>query len=220
MIKCCIFDLDGTLLYTLKTITHYVNLSLAEFGIEPICEEECRIFIGHGAKTLILRAIRSKGIDDEALRDRILEYYNKLYNANTTYLTEPYDGIRELLAILSEKGVKLGVVSNKPDLTTSLAISAFFPDTFDLTRGGMPAIPLKPAPDGIIDVIEKLGVLPSEVMYIGDTGVDMTAGRAAGVRAVVGCAWGYRDRDELIREGADFVVNSPLDILREVDSIA
>ena len=219
MIKCCIFDLDGTLLYTLKTITHYVNLSLCEFGIEPITEEECRIFIGHGAKTLILRAIRSKGIDDEALRDRILEYYNKLYNANTTYLTEPYDGIPELLSKLSEKNIKLGVVSNKPDLTTSLAISSFFPGAFDLTRGGMPGIPLKPAPDGIVDVMSKLGVLPNEVIYIGDTGVDMTAGHAAGVRLVVGCAWGYRDREELLRTGADVVVDSPLELLTEVDSV-
>lgn len=217
MINCCIFDLDGTLLYTLGTITHYINLTLEKYGIEPICEDECRRFIGDGARLLIKRSLASKGIRDESLSKRILADYNFAYNQNTTYLTEPYEGIREMIEALRARGVKLGVLSNKPMKTTEIVVNELFGKSFDFVMGASDGTALKPAPDGLNIAMERLGVTPDTVMYIGDTGVDIKTGRAAGAALTVGVSWGYRSKSSLTRCGAHIIVNSPLDIVKEVD---
>ena len=218
MIKCCIFDLDGTLFNTLTTITYYMNTTLRNNGIDEITEEECRIFIGNGARTLVRRALESKNIFDDEIAYKVWFEYNRAYNANTLYLTKVYDGIVELIAALRERGVKLGVLSNKPDDTTGNIVSEFFPkDTFDIVRGGRDSVPLKPAPDGLILLMNDLGVSPDEVMYIGDTGVDIKTGKSAGVNKTVGVLWGFRSREELEREGADIFAATSADILNEVD---
>lgn len=218
MIKCCIFDLDGTLLNTLTTITHYVNLVFKRHNIEGISEEECKSFIGDGARNLILRALRSKGISDADFAESILKEYNKEYNSDTTYLTEPYPEIREVLAALKERGILLGILSNKPDATTRFIIPNYFPETFDIVRGGVDGVPLKPDPTSLVNMISSLSVSPSEVMYLGDTGVDIKTGIAAGVLKTVGVSWGFRDREELISKGARIIIDSPKEILFEVES--
>ena len=217
MIKCCIFDLDGTLLYTLTTITHYVNLVLTRHGIRNITEEQCRIFIGDGARQLISRSLMAAGIDDSEMTESILNEYNGEYNKNTNYLTRAYDGIDELLSSLGERGVKLAVLSNKPDTTTGLVVREIFSDAFDKIYGARAGGPLKPAPDALINLIGELSLTPSEVMYIGDTGVDMQCARAAGVAVAVGVAWGYRSVEELLKTGADIIADAPANILREVE---
>ena len=220
MIKYCIFDLDGTLFNTLTTITHYVNLTLSKNGISPISEEQCCSFIGHGARVLIRRTLMSKGIVDDELGARLLSEYNDAYNGNTLYLTKPYDGIPELLSALKDRNIRLGVLSNKPDKTTNIIIASFFEGLFDDVRGGREGIPLKPAPDAVNMMIADSGFLPEEVMYIGDTGVDVETGLAAGVGVTVGVSWGFRTVEELVSSGATLVVNHPDEILREVESNA
>lgn len=216
MIKFCIFDLDGTLFNTLTTITHYVNIVLTRHGIPAISEEECCSFIGHGARHLIRCALRSQDVADEQLAAELLDEYNAEYNANTLYLTEPYRGIPELLQGLKGEGVRLGVLSNKPDATTNIIINSFFPSLFDDVRGGRDGVPLKPAPDAVLSMIEDSGLAADSVMYIGDTPVDIRTGRSARVGLTVGVGWGFRTRAELADEGADIIADTPADILREV----
>ena len=105
MIECCIFDLDGTLLNTLKTITYYVNKTLSDFGVEPISEDDCRAFIGNGAKHLITSSLQSKGVFDEGLAQQVLSAYNVAYNSNTSYLTAEYRGITDMLRSLACRGI-------------------------------------------------------------------------------------------------------------------
>ena len=217
MIKYAIFDLDGTLLDTLTTITYYVNLVLRRGGIREISEEECKYFVGNGAKTLIKRTLESREIFDEDLSFRVWKEYNREYNLNTLYLTEPYEEIRELLSLLRDKGVKLAVLSNKPDDTTRNIIPSFFPDTFDVVHGGREGIMLKPSPDGVFEIYREMGALPEETIYIGDTNVDMQTGKSAGAKVTVGVSWGFRTKDELIDAGADVVVDRPLEILNLIN---
>ena len=213
MIKCAIFDLDGTLLDTITTITYYANLVLNKEGIREISEEECKYFVGNGAKKLIDRIMESREIKDDCVALRVYEDYNCEYNSNTLYLTEPYEGIRELLIALKDKGIKMAVLSNKPDLATKSIIPSFFPDTFSIVRGGKDGVPLKPAPDGVFEICKDLGVSEDEIMYVGDTNVDMKTGKNAGAGITVGVSWGFRTRDELVSSGADVIVDKPLEIL-------
>ena len=216
MIGCCIFDLDGTLLNTLKTITYYVNKTLASNGIEPISEDDCRRFVGNGAKRLIDSALASKEVFDAEFSARVLKEYNDAYNENTSYLTEEYDGIGKMLKAFSSRGIKLGVLSNKPDETTRLAVEKFFPNVFCSVHGGRVGVRLKPHPDALLEMISDMGASLSEVAYIGDTGVDVQTGKAAGVALTVGVSWGFRDREDLA--GADVISDSTNALTRIIEN--
>ena len=112
MIKCCIFDLDGTLLDTLSTITYYVNKTLQSAGFAPVTEEECKYFAGDGPKNLIKRALLSKGCEDDKVAAELLSRYRKNYDEAPEYLTAPFLGIEDFLSELSWSGILIGVVSN------------------------------------------------------------------------------------------------------------
>lgn len=215
MIKACIFDLDGTLLNTLPTITHYVNKTITNIGLSEITVDECCSFVGHGARRLIESTLHSKGIYDTAIIDSTLVDYNARYDADTLYLTVPYDGIVTMIDALHSAGMRLAVLSNKPDKTTNDIIAKFFPDRFSKVQGGRADLPLKPAPDALLLMIDELGVTPDEVMYIGDTGVDIATGKNANVYKTVGVSWGFRPVSELRRTGADVIVDTPDLVVRE-----
>ncbi len=219
MLKCCIFDLDGTILDTLTTITYYVNNTLTHFGIEKITEEECKYFVGEGAYKLITRALLSKGLDPEPIMPDIFKHYNAAYDAEPMYLTKPFSGIPELLGELKAAGIRLAVLSNKPDFATRGVVSHFYGDIFDIVRGGIDGIPLKPDPTAAQRIIAELGISPEECAWIGDTSTDMKTGRNLGVRLNIGVPWGFREAPELWESGADTVVSTPADIAREVFAI-
>ncbi len=219
MIKCCIFDLDGTVLDTIGTITHYVNLALTRFGYSKITESECNYFAGDGARKIIMRAIESKGEDPEGIIDSILPFYTQSYDSAPMYLTKPFLGIPELLSELKARGIKLAVLSNKPDFATRGVIEYFFPNTFDMVVGGREDKPLKPDPTVPKEILESLAVSPEQTAWIGDTSTDMKTGKNLGVRLNIGVPWGFRSESELWENGADKVAGSPSDILREVLSV-
>lgn len=213
MIKYAVFDLDGTLLDTITTITYYVNLALESENIEKISEDECKYFVGNGARLLIKRSLESRGVSDGQIYDRVWEIYNREYNRDTLYLTKPYDGIPELIAALRERNISLAVLSNKPDFATRDIIPSFFGDSFAVVHGARDNIALKPMPDGVFEICRELGTDPSEIIYLGDTGVDMQTGKNSGAALTVGVSWGFRTKAELAESGADVIVDSPLEIL-------
>ena len=116
---------------------------------------------------------------------------------------------------LCSAGIRLAVLSNKPDPTTTDIVARFFSDRFAVAHGGRAGIPLKPDPTALLLTVEELGVLPSEVMYVGDTGVDVLTGKNAGVAKTVGVSWGYREVSELLECGADIIVDHPSRITME-----
>ena len=216
MIKACIFDMDGTVLDTIGTITYYVNKTLSAFGIPKISEDECKIFVGNGARVLIERALDARGIKDGELVLRVLSAYNEEYDKNPNYLTKPYDEIPELLSELKKRNIAVGIVSNKPDFLTRPLAKLFFGDLVDKSVGAKDGIPLKPCPDAVLSMLESFGASSSECVYVGDTSVDMKTGKNAGARLTVGVLWGFRKKEELLSGGADVLVNNPLQILDEV----
>ncbi len=219
MIKCCIFDLDGTILDTITTITYYVNLILEKHGIEPITVDECKYFAGNGAYKLIERSLNSKGIYDRERIESILAEYVPAYDEAPLYLTDAFDGISDMLAELKERGIKLAVLSNKPDTSVKSIVEHFFPGTFDLAAGGKDGVPLKPDPTAAIGILEKLGISEKETAWIGDTSTDIETGKNLGAATSIGVLWGFRKRDELEAAGADLIVSHPAEIVRGVEAI-
>ena len=212
MIKCCIFDLDGTLLFTLETIRFYVNRTLEKYGYSPITVEECRCFVGSGARVLMTRAFDSRGGISTELFEEALANYLADYDAFPYHLTEKYDGIDELVAWLRDNGIKLAVLSNKQDISTRAAVKRFFGDAFDIVQGGRAGVPLKPDPTACLEILSELGFSPDECAYIGDSDVDALTGKNMGARLNISALWGFRTKEELLSVGASLFVEAPLDI--------
>ena len=216
MIKCFIFDLDGTLLNTLDTIRFYLNKMLKNNGLGEISLEDCRAFVGDGARNLVARALLANGVEDGERVDKLTEEYVGGYNADPYYLTDLYDGVSDMIAELSRRGYALAVLSNKPDSSVCPIVDNFLPSVFRAVRGARPGEALKPNPDSTLSLLRELGVGIDECALVGDTGIDISTAKAASLRLSVGVSWGFRDRVELSEAGADIIVDSPKDFIREV----
>ena len=219
MIKCCVFDLDGTLLSTLDTITLHLNNTLRGEGLLEITVEECRAFIGDGARKLVARAVAKSGEVSAESFERILTTYNAAYNNDPLPLTEPYPGITSLVDELVSRGYRLAVVTNKPEPTAKKLIDHFFGESFELVIGGRAGAVLKPDPADTLNAISALGYTSSEAAFIGDTSVDILTARNAKVALSVGVSWGFRDVAELSTAGADVIINGADELVGELEQI-
>lgn len=211
-IKCAVFDLDGTLLNTIKTINYYLNLALSTHGLGSVSEEDTMGFVGDGAIKLIERALDRVGADS-SLIDGVYKTYNEAYNSSPYYLTEVYEGIPELLSALKEKGIRLAVLSNKPDFAVKATVGKFLPDTFDIVRGGVDGVPLKPSPDALFEILREFGFTPDETAYIGDSEPDVFTAQNAGIKNGIFVTYGFRTADQLRSVGAEILVHKAFDII-------
>lgn len=214
MIKLCIFDLDGTVLDSVATIAHYANLALSKYGIEPIETGRYRYLAGRGIERLLRGALAERKREgDEALYRSVYRTYDDAYNANPSHQTRIFDGMKETLDALKERGIKLAAVSNKPDFAAKGVINELYGEGyFDFVTGATDAYPLKPDPKSTLAVIRRFGALPSETLYIGDTATDIETARNAGITAV-GVLWGFREREELLSAGAEHILGRPFELL-------
>ena len=209
MIKLCIFDLDGTVLDTVHTIAYYGNFALSKNGIEPIDAEEYKYFAGNGAVNLIKRALRFRDALTDEIFDKVFADYNTAYNADTSYLTAPFDGIKEALDAIKTMGIKMAILSNKPHFATTGVVNSLSGEVyFDLVSGQREGVPIKHDPTAVLQILPEVGVDKAECLYIGDTGTDMQTGKNSGLYTI-GVLWGFRGKEELIENGADKTIEKP-----------
>lgn len=211
MKKAVIFDMDGTTVNTLDSIAYHANQSLGKVGLPSIDTESYKMMIGNGIKNLVHRMVEALGgtPEQEAV---VYTDYATTYDQNYLYLARPYDGILPLLDELKSRGIKVGIVSNKPDFATKNISRSLFGDLIDVTYGGRPGVPLKPDPKAVLDVLQEWNLSPADCLYVGDSGVDMLTGKAAGI-FTVGVLWGFRGEEELRENGADALVSHPAQLL-------
>ena len=214
--KACIFDLDGTLTNTLESMTYSVNLTLEEMGLSKITKDQCRLFVGNGARVLMEKALKAAGDTDASRIEEGMEIYGRIFDENCTYHVTPYEGIPEMLKALKDKGIHLAVLSNKPDRQTVKVVKAIFgEELFDYAQGQKEGIRRKPEPDGVWYLMEQMHVSKEECLYIGDSEVDAATGRNAGLKTI-GVLWGFRDRKTLETAGADDLIDRPDELLQFV----
>lgn len=211
--QAVIFDLDGTLLDTLRDLSDAMNNTLERFGYPVHEPKEYRYLVGNGMENLVHRALPAPVNDDPQMVARGLETMRKSYALNWNVHTKPYPGIPELLEALSTRGIKLAVLSNKPHDFTLKTVEGLLPARlFDLVAGAKPNVPLKPDPASALEIAQKFGVAPDRFLYLGDTGTDMKTANAAGMFAV-GVLWGFREAAELVSEGAAKLIAKPAELL-------
>ena len=214
--KACIFDLDGTLTNTLESMTYSVNLTLEEMGLSKITKDQCRLFVGNGARVLIEKSLKAAGDTDASRIEEGMEIYGRIFDRNCTYHVTPYEGIPEMLKALKDKGIQLAVLSNKPDRQTVKVVKAIFgEELFDYAQGQKEGIRRKPEPDGVWYLMEQMHVSKEECLYIGDSEVDAATGRNAGLKTI-GVLWGFRDRKTLETAGVDDLIDRPDELLQSV----
>lgn len=209
MIKAVIFDLDGTLLNTLDDLTNSVNHMLTHYGFEKRTMNEVKSFIGDGARQLVERSL-GEGSNKEKI-DEYLSFYEAYYDIHKQDLSRPYDGIIELLDDLKARNIKMAVVSNKPDDAVKPLVETLFGDYFELAIGESKDLKRKPSPEMLHHAIKSLGLKKEEVIFVGDSDVDMQTAINAKVK-VIACLWGFRDFDVLSKYNPDYIVNVPNEI--------
>lgn len=210
--KVVIFDLDGTLLNTITDLSSAANHALAALGFPRRDEEECTRFVGNGVTKLLERALPD-GAKTPANVERMREEFFKYYDEHLWDRTTVYPGITELLGVLQRRGILTAVASNKYQSATERLVSHFFPQIkFLEVLGQREGFPVKPDPDIVHEILLSAGARQEEVLYVGDSDVDMQTAKNAGVR-VCAVTWGFRPRELLETFRPDFITDTPQDIL-------
>jgi phosphoglycolate phosphatase len=212
MIKLIIFDLDGTLLNTIEDLANATNHALKQFNFPTHVAETYRFYVGNGINKLIERALPEEHSNADAI-SMVMHEFLKYYMFHADDCTKPYPGIPELLNKLHRKGFQLGVASNKMHDATVELVNRFFPDiNFTTILGQRDGIPVKPSPDILDEIVTRAGVLKSETLYIGDSGVDAMTAINARIE-FIGVLWGFRPQQELKEAGAMRFVEKPEEIV-------
>lgn len=208
-----IFDIDGTLLYTIDSIAYNINESLKDYSLGEVPKEKIREFVGNGPVVLINKSLDYVNFKkDEEKRQEILNHYNKKYDDNPAYLTKAYDGIKKELDELKNRGEIIACFSNKPDSTCKKVIEEVFgKGYFDYVLGFREDIKRKPSPEGMYILKDRFGVDFTDIIYFGDSEVDIECGKNAGVLTVA-CSWGFRDKEFLLSKNPDIVIDHPEEI--------
>lgn len=208
-----IFDLDGTLLNSLEDLTDSVNyvLSLHDFPRRDITE--IRNFVGNGVGRLIELSIPD-GLNNSYYEQCISEFRTH-YSKNMGNKTRAYDGIMDLFGQLSNEDFKMAIVSNKFDAAVKELAQSYFPGYIQVAIGESKNVARKPAPDSVIKALEQLGSVSDKAVYVGDSEVDVKTAKNAGLTCI-GVTWGYRDREILECEGANYIINKPEELLKVV----
>ena len=214
MIKLVVFDLDGTLADTLKDLGTAMNAALASENLPGYPIDSYRRFVGNGIDNLV-RVTMADGYTP-AGAIRVKAAFQAYYTDHCKDYTAPYDGVGELLSKLEHDGIMTAVISNKPDIFVPDILQKLYPaHRFDAMWGQRDIFPRKPSPDSLNALIAQVGCDKSEVLYVGDSDVDVVFAHNAGVK-VCGVSWGFRGAEELQAAGADWIVNSTEELYRVI----
>lgn len=210
--KGVIFDLDGTLVNSLEDIADSMNFVLRTYGLPTHEVARYKDFVGRGMTNLVIRAMPEDTRDEARIalcRDAMLAEYG----ANYLNRTRPYDGVIDLINKLSAMGIERAVFSNKVDHLTKKIIAELFADChFAVVLGSGPELPEKPDPKGVLAISSHLKIPPEELIYVGDSDVDMQTARNAGM-IPAGALWGFRTKEELASNGAEYLLGYPMDLV-------
>ena len=210
MKKLAIFDLDGTLLNTIIDLGKACNFALEKMGFATHPIQAYAYMVGNGVRNLMKKA--QQDADEETI-DKLLELFKEYYNQHCLDNTKPYPGIIELLENLKLNNIALAVASNKYQEATEKIIAGALPNfNFVAVEGQREGRNRKPDPSIIFSILEKFPVPKKDVIYIGDSGVDIECAKRACVESI-GVSWGFRSVGELRRANADFIVSHPAEIL-------
>ena len=212
MFDSVIFDLDGTLLNTIDDICDSLNIALESQGFRTHNSEETKAFVGSGVKIMVERALGLQNYDEDTF-EKVRATYMKEYALRQAIKTRPYEGTIDLLIELKKRGIKIGLLSNKPHQDTLRVVDFYFGlDKFDVVLGQREGIPVKPDPTALFELIDLLKTTKDKCIFVGDSDVDMMTANNGEIKKI-GVLWGFRTIDVLKSKNADYIVSSADEIL-------
>ena len=215
-IKGVAFDLDGTLVNSIEDLASSMNRVLLELGFPVHSVDDYKKFVGNGIRNLVFAALPEELRDDKTV-NACYTLMIKDYREHCLDRSVLYEGIDELLKELSERQIKMAVLTNKVDELAHKVVGHLMPErNFQLILGVSDKVPRKPDPTGALMIGGQLGIPSGDFLYVGDSGVDMETAERAGIYGV-GALWGFRSREELVRAGAKDLIERPLDLLQVLE---
>lgn len=210
-VKGVIFDLDGTLVNSLEDIADAMNKVLHDLDFPTHSYEDYQYFIGSGLRNLVSKSLPNSQNNENQI-EKCFNLMVATYRNACTNKTKPYNGIVELLDYLISINMKLSVFSNKSDELTKKIVADLFPNYFETAVGLSIESLKKPNPFEALEISKNLGLKPEEMIFVGDSGIDMQTATNANMLAI-GVLWGYRPEEELIAKGAKHLLKHPLDLI-------
>ena len=208
--KGVIFDLDGTLVNSIKDIGDAMNTVLEQRNYPTHDYKTYMTFVGAGIKSLVIKALPETPETSEV--NSCFEAMKAVYSENCTVKTNAYDGVLDLLDHLKLKGLKLSILSNKADILTKKVVSHALPPYFEVVAGLTQEALKKPNPKVALGIAKTMGITPESLIFVGDSGADIETAISAGMLAV-GVSWGYRSKEDLLEKGAKHILNKPVDLI-------
>ncbi len=213
-----LFDMDGTLLNTLDDLHASINFALGQSGLEEVSCDEARLAAGYGSVVLIEMVGKGKLQKGTPQFQRVFDDFSNHYRQHCNDATRPYPGIMELLAALKDRGIRMAVVSNKVQPETERLRKLWFGEFIELAIGRREGVAPKPDPAMAQAALSELCTAPKDAIFIGDSQPDVQTGKNAGCVSV-GCTWGFRSREVLEHEHADYIIDRPEQLLGIIDMI-
>ena len=208
MYRHVIFDLDGTLLNSLEDLADAGNHVCALHGWPLHSYEEYKYFVGNGIPKLVERFFPPEYRDPALVQRVMAEEFTPYYDAHKEDKTAPYPGVPSMLERLRTAGVSMAVLSNKGHALARPVVEHYYPGVFPYVQGALPDVPPKPDPTLLGRLMEEMGAGRGDTLFVGDSNVDIRTARNGGLPSC-GVLWGFRTRQELEREGADFIAETP-----------
>ena len=200
MNKAIIFDLDGTLIHSLPDIYYSINVTRKKFGKSEVSYQKVMDSIGNGARRLVDECFDRELSQDQL--DEVLKFYNEHYTSGGSPKTRLFDGVDDLLRGLKERGYKLAILTNKPQVTTDEVYKKYMSEyEFDLVVGQSGKVKCKPDKTATLQILDKLGVLPENTFFIGDGETDVLTALNSNTKGIA-VLWGYRSKEQLEKAGA------------------
>lgn len=214
MIKLCVFDMDGTILDSLEDLQKAMNHALSTNNLPTIDSlEKIKEITGDGQVVFVKKAIGEPLNANDELVNKVLKDYVDYYDSHYAVYSKPYDGVLDLLHYLQDNKIKIAVITNKAThFAKTIADKLFNGISFEYIIGPSEEYPRKPDPKALLMILNELNVNKEECLYFGDTNTDMLTAKNAGVTAI-GVTWGFRDRSELVENGAKHIITHPNQVI-------
>ncbi|KAA5823588.1 HAD family hydrolase [Algibacter amylolyticus] len=209
--KAVIFDLDGTLVNSIEDIADAMNSVLKSANYPTHSYQDYNNFVGSGIKSLVTRALPNTSCNAQQTEIGFTAMMD-IYTNNCINKTKPYDGITALLEALKARKLKLSILSNKEDTLTKKVALALLPSYFESVDGLTTEAHKKPNPIKALEISKNLGIKPEDIIFVGDSDVDIQTANNANMYAV-GVSWGFRKKEELIANGAKLIIDHPLELI-------
>lgn len=217
--KLAVFDLDGTLVNTISDLAKCVDMALGDLGLPGRTLDEYTDFVGNGTYLLVRRSLPDGLSGNEELCRKAHELFCSYYSVHYSDSSYIYDGIIPVLSDLKQSGVKLAVLTNKPDRFAGEMISKLFGnDVFDIVVGSKDGVPKKPDPAAENEIISLMCANRQSVIHVGDSDIDVITAHNAGVKCI-GCTWGFRTEQSLKESDADVIVRTPAELLKAFEDL-